>query len=333
MSTKRSAAALATAALLGLTACGGGAEEEPAGDAGADGAAAEEWEPGGNVTMLVPFAAGGGSDVAGRTLAAAIESVRDDLTVPVENREGGSGAVGYAHFQGQEGNAETLLATETALLALPQGGNVDWTYEDFTPIAKVAEDFTLLVVPADSEFETCAQVVEAAQNGRVVAGISGQFGLDNIVLSLTEDETGAEFDRVAFESGGELVAALLGNQIDIAMLNPGEVIGQIQSGDLKAPCAFAEERYEYGELQDVETAKEQGIDVAFAQFRGILAPGGITDAQREYWINTMQEVEESPEYQAYIEDNYLQPVTAYGDEFVEYLEGNQQLLEQAVGDQ
>lgn len=336
MITKRSAAALATAALLGLTAaCGGGGDETTTGggDGGAGGGGEEEWSPSGRVTMLVPFAAGGGSDVAGRTLASAIESVRDDLTVTVENREGGSGAVGYAHFQSQEGNAEMLLATETALLALPQGGNVDWTYEDFTPIAKVAEDFTLLVVPGDSEFSTCADVVSAAESGRVVAGISGQFGLDNIVLSLTEDETGVEFDRVAFESGGELVAALLGNQIDIAMLNPGEVIGQLQSGDLKAPCAFAEERYDYGELQDVETAAEQGIDVSFAQFRGILAPGGITDAQREYWITVMQEVEESPEYQSYIEDNYLQPVTAYGDEFVEYLEGNQQLLEQAVGDQ
>lgn len=331
MITTRSAATLATAALLGLTAaCGGGAGGTTTGGGG-DGD--EEWSPDGTVTMLVPFAAGGGSDVAGRTLASAIEAVRDDLTVTVENREGGSGAVGYAHFQSQEGNAEMLLATETALLALPQGGNVEWTYEDFTPIMKVAEDFTLLVVPADSEFSTCADVVDAATSGRVVAGISGQFGLDNVVLSLTEDETGATFDRVAFESGGELVAALLGNQIDIAMLNPGEVIGQIQSGDLKAPCAFAEERYEYGDLQDVETAKEQGIDVAFAQFRGILAPGGITDAQRDYWIGVMEEVVQTPEYETYIEDNYLQSVTAAGEDFNAYLEENKRQLEQAVGDQ
>jgi putative tricarboxylic transport membrane protein len=311
---------------MGVAGCGGDASSS--GSSGSD----EGWSPrGGKVTMLVPFAAGGGSDVAGRTIGTAIEAANEDLTVTVENRDGGSGAVGYAYFQGQEGNANMLLATETALLALPQGGNVDWTYEDFTPIMKVAEDFTLMVVPADSPYKSCMDVVDAAKNGRVVAGISGQLGLDNVVFSLTEDEMGVEFDRVAFESGGELTAALLGGQIDIASLNPGEVIGQLKSGDLKALCAYAPERYEYGELKDVETASEQGIDVSFAQFRGVIAPGGITDEQRQYWIDVMKQAVETPEYDAYIEDNYLQPVTAAGDEFVAYLGENKQKLEQAVG--
>jgi putative tricarboxylic transport membrane protein len=325
MKSIRSLAALGSAAVLAttVTACGGSASSSAEGDGA--------WSPSGNVTMLVPFAAGGGSDVAGRTIASAIEAAEQDLAITVENRDGGSGAVGYAHFRGQEGNAETLLATETALLALPQGGNVDWTYEDFTPIAQVAEDFTLLVVPADSDIETCMDVVDRAKSERVVAGISGEYGLDNVVFSLTEDETGVKFDRVAFESGGELVAALLGGHIDIASLNPGEVIGQIQSGDLKAPCVFAPERYEYGELKDVPTAEEQGIPVSFAQFRGVIAPGGITDEQRDYWIETMEAAMETPEYEAYIEDNYLQPTSNTGDDFVAYLEENQAKLEQAVG--
>jgi putative tricarboxylic transport membrane protein len=324
---KRSTTAIATAAVLSLLAagCGGGG----GGDANAS--SDEDWAPSGKVTMLVPFAPGGGSDVAGRTLASAIEAAAEDLTVTVENRDGGSGAVGYAHFQGQEGNAEMLLATETALLALPTGGNVDWTYEDFTPIMKVAEDFTLLVVPSDSPFESCPDVVEAGKNDRVIAGISGEYGLDNVVFSLTEEQTGTKFDRVSFESGGELIAALLGGQIDIASLNPGEVIGQLNSGDLKALCVFAQDRYEYGELKDVPTAAEEGIDVAFAQFRGVIAPGGITPEQEDYWIGVMEDVVETQEYEAYIEDNYLQSETAAGDEFVAYLEENQKLLETAVG--
>ncbi|MGH3424202.1 MAG: tripartite tricarboxylate transporter substrate binding protein, partial [Nocardioidaceae bacterium] len=280
---------------------------------------------------VVPFAAGGGSDVAGRTLAKAIEAVETDLNVPVQNREGGSGAVGYAYFRSKAGDAETLLATETALLALPSGGNVDWTYKDFTPIMKVAEDFTLLVVPADAPYKTCTDVVDAAKSDRVVAGISGQYGLDNVVFSLVEQKTGAKLDRVSFESGGELIAALLGNQIDIASLNPGEVIGQIKSGDLKALCAFAPERYDYGELKDIPTAKEQGIDVSFAQFRGIIAPGGITDPQKQYWYGVMKKVLDTPEYDAYIKDNYLQPRTAVGDDFSAYLEQNKKLLDAAVG--
>jgi putative tricarboxylic transport membrane protein len=309
---------------LSLTACG----EESGGGGSADGGG---FEPRGDVTMIVPFGAGGGSDLAGRATATMIEAADEDLTVSVENREGGSGAVGYSYFLGESGNENMLLATETALLALPISGEVEFDYTDFTPIMKLGDDFTLMVVPADSPYQTCTDVVEAARGERITAGISGITGLDNIVFTLTEQETGVEFDRVPFESGGELTAALLGGQIDIASLNPGEIIGQLESGDVKALCAFAEERYEYEELADIETAAEQGIDVSFAQFRGVLAPGGISEEARQYWIETMEAAVETEEYQTYIEDNYLQPNTAAGDEFTEYLEGNNELLESVIG--
>jgi putative tricarboxylic transport membrane protein len=318
------AAASASALALTLAACGGDAGGDSGGDAGG-------FEPRGDVTMLVPFGAGGGSDLAGRATATMIESAEQDLTVSVENREGGSGAVGYSYFLGETGNENLLLASETALLALPISGEVEFDYTDFTPIMKLGDDFTLMVVAADSPFETCADVVAAAETERVTAGISGITGLDNIVFTLTEQETGVEFDRVPFESGGELTAALLGGQIDIASLNPGEIIGQLEAGEVKALCAYSEERYEYEELADIETAKEQGIDVAFAQFRGVIAPGGISDAARDYWIQTLEAAVETEEYQTYIEENYLQSNTAAGDEFVQYLEGNNELLQQVIG--
>jgi putative tricarboxylic transport membrane protein len=317
------AAVSASALAVTLAACGDAAGGSEGGGGG--------FEPRGDVTMIVPFGAGGGSDLAGRATATMIEAANGDVSVNVENREGGSGAVGYSHFLGQAGDGETLLATETALLALPISGEVEFDYTDFTPIMKLGDDYTLMVVGADSEFETCADVVEAAETERVVAGISGITGLDNIVFTLTEQETGVEFDRVPFESGGELTAALLGGQIDIASLNPGEIIGQLEAGEVKALCAYSEERYsDYEELADIETAKEQGIDVAFAQFRGVLAPGGLDEAQRQFWIETMEAAVETDEYQKYIEENYLQANTAAGDEFVEYLEGNNQLLQQVL---
>jgi putative tricarboxylic transport membrane protein len=319
----RVALALACAGALTLAGCGGGS--------GGGGDAAAGWQPDGDVTMVVPFAAGGGSDRAGRALASAIEAAAPDVSVTVENREGGSGAVGYSYFLARNGDAETLLATETALLALPISGEVEFDYTDFTPIMKLGDDYTLMIVKADSPYETCSDVVEAAKAERVVAGISGITGLDNIVFTLTEQETGVEFDRVPFESGGELTAALLGGQIDVASLNPGEIIGQLEAGEVKALCAYSEERYsDYEELADIETAKEQGIDVAFAQFRGVLAPGGITEEARQFWIETMEAAVETDEYQTYIEENYLQANTAAGDDFVTYLEGNNDLLKQVL---
>lgn len=315
--------ALAATSLLAvaLSACAAG---ESGG--GTDG----EFTPRGDVSMVVPFGAGGGSDRAGRSTAAAIEGVRD-INVYVENREGGSGAVGYSFFLGRQGDPEVLLAAETSLLSLPLTGDVGFDHTDFTPIMMIAEDFTLLVTAPDAPYETCADVVEVAGSERVVAGISGRTGLDNVVFTLIEQETGTSFDRVPFESGGEVVAALLGGQIDVASLNPGEVVGQLEAGGLKALCAVSEERYsQYPALADIPTAGEQGIDVAYAQFRGVIAPGGISDSARQYWIETMTQVLETEEYQQYLADNYLQANTAAGDDFTAYLEQNNQVLAGAL---
>jgi putative tricarboxylic transport membrane protein len=317
-----SALAGSSALAIALTGCGGA--DASSSDGG-------EFTPSGDVTMVVPFGAGGGSDRAGRAMAGALEAVADGVNINVENREGGSGAVGYSFFLGKQGDPEVLLATETALLALPLTGDVEFDYTDFTPIMKVADDFTLLVTGKDQPYETCADVVEASKSDRVVAGISGQTGLDNIVLTLTEQETGAAFDRVPFESGAELTAALLGGQIDIASLNPGEVLGQLESGEVKALCAYSEERYsDYPELADIETAKEQGIDVAYAQFRGVLAPGGIDGAAKQYWVDKMTELLETEEYKAYVAENFLQPNSLAGDEFSSYLERNNELLKKVL---
>lgn len=305
MSARRTA--LAALSVAALTAC-----SSPT--SGQDG----DFEPG-EVTMIVPFGAGGGSDASGRAIAAGIEEVAG-ANISVENRDGGSGAVGYSYFLGQSGDGNTLLATETALLALPLTQDVEFDYADFTPIMKVGDDYTLLVVSPDSDFKTCKDVVDAAGSERVVAGISGATSLDNVVFTMVEQEMDVEFDRVPFESGSELVAALLGSQIEIASLNPSEVIGQLESGDLKALCAFSEKRYDYDQLAEIPTAKEQGIDVAFAQFRGFLAPGGIPESARDYWIDAAKDFRATDAYTSYVEDNFMQPTPAYGDDFTAYLE-------------
>ncbi len=296
------------------------------GDAGAS----EDGTPRGETTMVVPVGAGGGSDRFGRFVAAGLEEVAPDLSMHVENRDGGSGAVGYSFILGEEGNGNYLLTTETDLVALPLSGKVEFDHSDFTPIMKFAEDFTLLVVKADSPYRTCTDIVEKAKTDRVVVGVAGEASLDNIVFRLIEQAMGMEFDRVPFESGGELVAAVLGEQIEVASLNPGEAIGQIESGDLRALCAAADQRYEFEALKDIPTAKEQGIDVAFAQFRGIVAPPGITDAQRDFWIDAIEKLVETDAYDAYIEENFLQATPTPGDEFGDYLDENSQLIKQAL---
>ncbi|MFE9655623.1 tripartite tricarboxylate transporter substrate binding protein [Micromonospora sp. NPDC006431] len=314
--------AVVAASVLATTGC------SSANGQGSDGGS---FKPRGNVTMVVPFGAGGGSDVSGRSIAAGLEAVVPGLHVNTENRDGGSGAVGYSYFLSKKGDPNYLLPSETALLALPLNTKVNFDYTSFTAIMKIGDDFTLAVVPANSPWQTCADVVNASKTGRVLAGVSGATSLDNVVFTLTEQATGAKFDRVPFESGDELLAALLGNQIQVASLNPGEVVEQLKAGKLKALCAFSEKRYDYPELKDIPTAKEQGVDVAYAQFRGMIAPGGISPEAQQFWVDASRKFVESDKAKQYIAGNYLQPNALFGADFTQYLKDNNGLLKKALG--
>lgn len=335
MKQKKAFAIVAASTLaFGLAACSDDSEETPTnGDTQTTGESNGEVSgesPGNRASMIVPFSAGGGSDQSGRAIAAGFESVQD-ITVTVENIEGGSGAVGYSNFLGQDGSGTALLATETALMALPLVQDVQFTYEDFTPIMKVGDDYTLIVVQPDSEWETCMDVVDAAKADGVMAAVSGATSLDEVVFSLIENDQDVTFDRLPYESGGEVLAGLLGGHVEVASLNPSEVIGQLNAGDLKALCAVAPERYEFDELAEIPTAIEQGIDVAFAQFRGVIAAGGISDEHKNFWIETGKAWEQEESYMDYIDSNYMQAEALYGDEFKTYLDEYNENLKIALG--
>ena len=311
------AVSLTAVALLALTGCATAAEEEAA-DEGST-AVQESFELSGPITMIVPFGAGGGSDIAGRAIARGIEEVTGE-TVSVENRTGGGGAVGYSFLLGASGKDNYLLASETAMLALPATGQVAFTWEDFTPIMKLGDDFTIMISSPDSPYETCKDVSDAAAAGRVVAATSGgATGLDSIVLTLVEQDQGVQFDKVPVESGDEALALLLGGTVDIAINNPGEILGQLEAGAVKALCVLGSDRYDYPLLADIPTATEQGVNVSFAQFRGWIAAPGISQEAIDYWVEIGKQYAESAGYTKYLEDNVMQANLLFGTEFEAYL--------------
>ncbi|MFC7404190.1 tripartite tricarboxylate transporter substrate binding protein [Georgenia alba] len=317
--TSRRLAAVSAVA-LGLAALGA------CGSSGGGGAAEA---PGDQITMIVPFAAGGGSDLAGRAIAGGLEEVTG-ATVSVENITGGSGAVGYGEFLARQGDGTVLLSSETSLTTLPILQDVPFTAESFTPIMKVGEDYSVVVVDADSEYQTCNDVVDAA--GEISVGTSGTSGPETIAWRIVQDSQDVTFDFVNYESGGEVVAGLMGGHIQVAALNPGEVMGQLESGDLRGLCAFAPERYEYPILEDIPTGVEQGLDVTIAQWRGFIAAGEISEEHRQYWIEQGRAFAETDAYDAYVEENLLQPAVAYGDEFASYLQEYDEQAREALGE-
>lgn len=285
------------------------------------------WSPTRPVTMVVPFSPGGGSDIFGRAMASGLEEIVPDLTMKVENRTGGSGAVGYSYLLAQQGDPHFLLPSETTGVALPLSTDVQFHWTDFTPIAQVAEDAVMLVVRDDAPYEAPTDFVDAAKEESLAVGVASATGVDSVNVELLESDQGIELQTIVFNSGGEIVVALLAGDIDAGMLNPGEVLGQIEAGDLRAVTVFAENRYQDGLLSDVPTSLESGIDVSFTQYRGPFAAGNITDEQRAFWEDAFREYVESDQYRKYVSDNMLIATQRFGQEFEDYLERYEETLE------
>lgn len=288
------------------------------------------FNPGNRNTMIVPFKAGGGSDQSGRALAAGLEKA-SGKNMTVENHEGGSGAVGYSNFLRMHGDGSKLLATETALIALPLTQDVHFDWKSFTPIMKLGDDYTLIVVRRDSRFGNLREALDATRRKAVTVAVSGATSLDEVVFSLIEQDQKLHFDRVPYESGGEVLAGLLGGHVEMASLNPGEVIGQLQSGELRALAAIAPQRYDYDGLRDIPTGIEQGVNVAFAQFRGLIAPGGIPEGARQFWTDAARKYASTPEADAYLAENFMQKAPVYGDDFAAYLNAYHDNLAKVLG--
>ncbi|GMA28294.1 tripartite tricarboxylate transporter substrate binding protein [Arenivirga flava] len=281
-----------------------------------------EYRADGTIRVVVAMAAGGGSDRSARAVSGALNGNDAGYSTVVENREGGGGAVGWSYFYGLAGEPQHLLVAETALHTLPRQEGVDlpFTYEDFTPIGMFAEDSRLVVAPADSPYDSCAELIEASADEQLFSGVSGTYGADGMVLTRLE-QAGLEANRVPFGSSGEVVTAMLGGLLDLAPASAASVKGYIESGDFKGLCTLSEERIDDEVMGSIPTALEQGVENGTVlMWRGVLAPGDLSEQARDYWVEQLRKAVQQDAFADYMEADMLTPKELYGDEFAAYLD-------------
>src|SRR5699024_9485958 len=160
----------------------------------------EDWSTN-KATMIVAASPGGGSDLMARTVAQGIEEIDENITITVENHPGGSTAVGYSHLLSKTGNPEFLVGAETTLSALPLAIDTAYRWDDFTPIAQIAEDALIVAVLANSDYESLDDLAETAREGeKLRAGIVAAVGPDSVLLDLLSKDQGVEYEPVVFEA-------------------------------------------------------------------------------------------------------------------------------------
>jgi putative tricarboxylic transport membrane protein len=265
----------------------------------------EVWAPSRDVEFVVPYSPGGGSDTNARTIVKVINDndLAPGINFNVVNKPGGSGAVGNAYTYNKKGDDHTIMTWVPTQSTSQLVNDADVGLKDVTPIATLALDSFLLVVNADSPYNTIEEFVEAAKAspGKLSIGGAGKGGEDHVIMYMLEKAAGIKLNYVTFNSGGETTSALLGGHIDATITNPNEILGTIQSGDARALATSSREPLE-PPFTEVPTFASKGYeDVYYQQFRGIVGPPGMPQEAVDYYEGIMKKVAETSDWK----ENYI----------------------------
>ncbi|RMB76993.1 tripartite tricarboxylate transporter substrate binding protein [Rhodococcus sp. SBT000017] len=277
------------------------------------------------LTLIAPAAAGGGWDLVARESQQALRSDGIVNNAQVVNVPGAGGTIGLSQLDNLSGQPTTVMITGTVMLGGIAINNSETTLADTVPIAKLAEDFEVFVVPKDSPIQNLEDMIEAwrANPGGLPIGGGSLGGIDHIVagqLAQEADIDPAAINYIAYSGGGEVLTALLSNTVGVAVSGFNDFRDQIEAGNVRALAVASPEPLEEF---DVDTFIEQGYNVDLVNWRGIVAPPGISDEDRQTLIDIVSEMVETEQWATAVERNRWKESVLTGDEFGEFLEVEQ----------
>jgi tripartite-type tricarboxylate transporter receptor subunit TctC len=229
------------------------------------------------IKLILPAAAGGPTDVPAR-LASQILGARLGQPVVVENRPGAGGALGARVVAGAAPDGYTLLMGNTSVLSVIPAVSASAGYDpvkNFVPIIRMTESFQILVVHADSPWQTLKELVDdsKANPGKINYGHTGAGGLPHLVGELFMLRSGARMTGVPYRSGGESVTAVLAKSIHTTLEGIAIVRNLVLEGKLRALAG--QNRTRSALLPDLPTMAEAGVPNCEANtFYGLAAPAG-----------------------------------------------------------
>ena len=284
--------------------------------------------------VIAPAAPGGGWDLVARETQQALKSDGIVNNVQVVNIPGAAGTIGLGQLADMGGQAGTLMVTGTVMVGGIIANDSDTTLADVTPIARLAEDFEVIVVPGDSPYQNLEEFIAAwkADPGGTVVGGGSKGGTDHLLAGLIADASGIDPQQInylAFSGGGEALNALLANTVDASISGYNEFADQIEAGNVRALAMGTRERVDG---IDVPSLGEQGVDVELTNWRGLVAPPGITPEQQQILIDIVSEMTKGAAWQDTIARNRWEDTFLAGDEFSTFLTSETERIQQ-IADQ
>ena len=223
------------------------------------------------IELVVPFQPGGGTDALARAFADATRK-HTTQSVIIVNKPGAAGAIGWQDVINAKPDGYRLAVVTVEVTTLPHMNLAKFTYDDFTPIARLNADQAAITVRADAPWNTIEEFLAASKKeaGKISMGNAGNGSIWHLAAAALEEKTGVKFNHTPFQGAGPAVLALMGGHIDAVAVSPAEVTTYVQAGKLKTLAVMAEQRVKG--FEKVPTAKERGIDLSIGTWRGIGAP-------------------------------------------------------------
>ncbi|MFC0561154.1 tripartite tricarboxylate transporter substrate binding protein [Halalkalibacter alkalisediminis] len=255
------------------------------------------WEPTDHIEYIAPANPGGGWDTLIRQTSRVIaEENLAPKNFAAVNIPGSGGAVAWAQIAADSTNNHKLFAASPPVILVPLTGASQYNHEDFTPVARLITDYSVVLVRNDSPYETINDLFEDIQtNGSAVSigGGSAAGSMDHISIVGAASEAGVnakDVNYIAFSGGGEAMTNLLGGHVDAVSTGVGEATAQIEAGELRALAVSSPETL--ANLAEIPTYIESGIDYTFDIWRGIMGPKDMSPEAvayyEELYVNMME---------------------------------------------
>jgi len=276
------------------------------------------------IEVVVPYAPGGGTDNLMRMITGLIDENKwSPVPLNVNNRAGGSGAIGYNYLINKKGDAHTVAGATPMVVSGKIEGRLPGDHRDaMTTLMIVAIDELMLSVRSESPYKTIDDFVKAARAkpASLTVGGTATFTEDHIFTYLFEQAAKIQVKYVPFNSGGEVTTALMGGHIDAGVMNPNEIIAQIEAGKAKNLAVASKKRL--ADAPEVPTFAEKGYTFYWEQMRGVVGPANMPPEAVKWWVDTLHKVVKTEKWQKdYIKRNLLTPTDWSGEEANKYLDG------------
>ena len=223
------------------------------------------------IELVVPWAAGGGTDAMARAFAEAAKKYSTQPLVVI-NKPGATGSIGFSDVARATPDGYKVSVLTAELLIIPHMGIGKVSQDDFIPIARFNSLASAITVRADAPWNTLEEFLAYAKRspGNVKVGNSGVGSIWHLAAAALQDKAGVQFNHIPFQGGNPAVMALLGGHIDAATVSTAEVLTYVASGKLKALAVMSDKRIKG--FETVPTLKERNIDLSVGSWAGLGVP-------------------------------------------------------------